>query len=219
MNIIVAGILIIIFLGLDISFIYLIWKNIENANKKSDTKLKNIIEQAKGRNLNDIDRLNDLGKNNNIIQSTSKIDDMRIASDCNNCTKAGNDMFATGKCHFCCTGTSSYLDKNTNAIYCLPNDPKPDPKQYTQFIQDPCSCTKETEDINQYGCCFPCCDGLNMYQNNGTGQIQCFRSSTAIEGYTLTTNSCDGRQPNGKKCPTYPQFICPTSTPTCTCPS
>ena len=53
-------------------------------------------------------------------------------------------------------------------------------------------CTKENEDIKQYGVCFPCCDNLNMYMSNdGSKQTKCFSGTDSKTGYTyIPGNKC-----------------------------
>jgi hypothetical protein len=200
MNIIIAILIIIGFLSSSIYFIYLTFKKIDKSTD-NNSFMKNILDQAKGRNIKDNDYLDNTIINFHArVQTMNKIQDMRVASDKDTCTKPGTDMFSSGKCHWCCTG-SSYIDTQ-NKIYCYNDGDTQIPNNFVKFVQDPCSCTKEREDVNQYGCCFPCCDGLNMYSNDKSKKIQCYAGNGIIPGYTIVPgNICK----NTTGCPKYPQ--------------
>jgi hypothetical protein len=207
MNIIVTSIVIIIFLVLNISFIYVTWKHIDTLNTKFNRTKKDAIAQVAGRVLQDQQDIDHFVKTNNIVESTTKLDIIRKAVDIDKCTKEGEDMFSKGECHFCCDGLNSYINNTTHSLYCHSNENVPPSDTYTLFKQDVCTCTQETKDVHEASCCFPCCDGLNMYKNDKTNAFQCFKPGLKIDGYTEeATNTCDDKQPNKTKCPSFPPY-------------
>ena len=194
MNVIIAILIIVTFLSVSIYFVYLTCKKIDKNNTKNRFT-GDILAQAAGRNKRDVDTINNTIKNfYPVFKKGIKFNDMAIAADSETCTPNGDDMFQTGKCHWCCNPTShSYIDPVTKKILCYDESDTSRPSSFIKFEQDPCSCTKETEDIKQYGVCFPCCDNLNMYMSNdGSKQTKCFPGFAPKDGYTyLPGNKCD----------------------------
>ena len=165
----------------------MMWKKLDqNANANY---LKKIDADAIGRNLYDKAYLEKLSKD--FIKITPQlmfIQNIVTASESENSTKAGHDMYEQGtttnpECHWCATGSESYFKNSTKQFYCM-SDPQTDTTTWTKVIEDPCTCTKEAEDVNQYGCCVNCCDNLYMYKNNKTSEVQCFSGTNQIDGYT-----------------------------------
>ena len=201
MNVVIAILLLSCFLAADIYFVNMIWKKI--SVNVSDVQSKKIMDSAYATTLSQVASARKIISD---LPSTAKLmkfqTDMKIAAQKDNATAKGKDMYETGQCHWCENGSQSYFNNKTKSFFCLDSLPTTDSGSWSKFNQDPCSCTKETEDVNQYGCCFPCCDNLNMYKNNSSGEIQCFLESGPVDGYTKIQNICptDTRG----KCPTYP---------------
>jgi hypothetical protein len=206
MNIIIAILIIVAFLSASIYFVYLTCKNIDK-NNTTDSFMDDILAQAKGRNTRDLDSINQTIKNfYPVLKRGMKMQDMAIAADLDTCTKNGDDMFQSGKCHWCCDENShNYLDPDTKKIFCYNDNDINRPPSFIKFEQDICSCTKENEDIKQYGICFPCCDGLNMYMSNdGSNRTQCFAGTGTISGYTYIPGNKCGESDRTQPYPKYP---------------
>lgn len=138
---------------------YSVQKHADGRNDLDNIQLRKNTEQAK--------------KTGQQIDGLQKLSSVLKTANSSDCTKDGQDMFASGSCHRCCQGEAPYLLGNTIICY----TPQSKPTEAKTLTQDPCTCTKSGDDIFQNVCCFPCCDGMSYYKNKKDNSIHCFYES------------------------------------------